>query len=273
MLALRSVGKRYPGGEPVLSGIDLELRRGEVLGVIGTNGSGKSTLLRILAGVSEPSAGIIDGRPRVGYLPDRFPAATRMSAMAYLRHLGRISGLSEIDGRAAGLLTRLALAGGPGAPLRQLSKGNAQKVGLAQALLAEPELLVLDEPWSGLDKDTHGVLGEILAEARERDLSVVFTDHRAEVARAHATRVLRLSGGVLGPADEHRDSGGSGERARILLRGPGSGDWRTEPGLVVVADGDDRCELTVPAERCDAVLLLALRRGWSVLSVRTPVAK
>ncbi|GHF10176.1 ABC transporter ATP-binding protein [Amycolatopsis deserti] len=258
MIRLLGVGKRY-GDAPVLTGVDLEVRPGSVVGVVGTNGSGKSTLLRIIAGLSRPSSGTVTGRPRVGYVPDRFPASTRMSAVAYLRHLGRISGTSEVDPRA--LLDRLALAGGPNAPLRHLSKGNAQKVGLAQALITEPDLLVLDEPWSGLDPDAHEVLGEIIAETSARGASVVFTEHRDERAHAHATEVFRLTGGVLRVVDR---------AARVVLRGSGAVDL---PGVLATHRDGDHVELTVAAERTDELLLKALSCGWSVVRVDTPAVR
>ncbi|WP_236790759.1 ATP-binding cassette domain-containing protein [Amycolatopsis sp. GM8] len=253
MIRLGGVGKRYGRDSLVLTGIDLEVPRGAVIGIVGTNGSGKSTLLRILARVSRPSFGTIAGTPSIGYMPDRFPASTRMSALAYLRNLGRISRVSDVDTRAAALLERLALAGGPRAPIKQLSKGNAQKVGLAQALLTDPELLVLDEPWSGLDPAAHGVLGELIAETRERGASVVFTAHDEGLAQRHASRVLRIGGGVL------RESTPT---VRILLRGNGDVPWPE----AVARDGD-QVELAVPTERADKVLLDALQRGWSVLAV------
>ena len=196
--AVSGLTKRH-GRHAVLHGVDLAVHPGEVVGVLGSNGSGKSTLLRILAGVSRPSGGAVRTVPRVGYVPDRFPARQRMSARAYLRHLGRISGLtsSDADERAARWLARFALAGGPDAPLRELSKGNAQKVALAQALLTEPELLVLDEPWSGLDVETRPVLTEVIAEVAADGAAVVFTDHRPELVRTAATRSYRLTGGQL----------------------------------------------------------------------------
>ncbi|WP_091507080.1 MULTISPECIES: ATP-binding cassette domain-containing protein [Amycolatopsis] len=243
MVRLDRVGKSYGRGRPVLSGVDLEVRGGQVTGLVGTNGSGKSTLLRILARISEPTSGSVVGTPSTGYVPDRFPASTRMSAVAYLRHLGRISGVPGAGQRAEALLERLALEGGPGAPIRRLSKGNAQKVGLAQALLAEPELLVLDEPWSGLDPAAHGVLGELIAEARDRGAGVVFTAHDERVARVHAGQVFRLADGVLREAAD--------SVARVVL----------------CRDGD-RKELAVPSEQVDEVLLDALRSGWSVREVR-----
>jgi len=197
----------------------------------------------------------------VGYLPDRFPAAQRMAARAYLRHMGRIHGLAELS-EVDALLDRLALVGGPRMPLRQLSKGNAQKVGLAQAVLVRPELLVLDEPWSGLDAEAHDVLGELVAETKARGASVVFTDHRPAVVQEHADEVFRIVRGKLSPVAAVRTPD-----VRIVLDGPGDGDWLDEPDVLLTTSTGERIELTVPAPRSDAVLLLALQRGWSVREV------
>lgn len=250
MLRLAGVGKRYGRGALVLTDVNLEIAPGQVVGVVGANGSGKSTLLRIVARLSRPSAGTVTGQPSVGYLPDRFPAASRMTALGYLRHLGRIGKVSDVDKRAAELLERLNLAGGPGARLRELSKGNAQKVAVAQALLPEPELLVLDEPWSGLDPAAHTVLAELLAEAKERGAGVVFAEHRDEFARSHATEVFEL-------ADRTLTESGDEPKARLVLRNP--------DGRLVTS--------TVPVNRSDAVLLQALQRGWSVVRVHTTAGK
>jgi ABC-2 type transport system ATP-binding protein len=167
--------------------------------------------------------------------------------------------LSAIDP----LLERLGLVGGPDAPLRTLSKGNAQKVGLAQAVLAVLGLLILDEPWSGLDAGTHAVLGELVAETRARGASVVFTDHRLAVVRENADAVYRIARGRLTAVADLTDSGPA---TRIVLAGPG-GDWSAEPGVRhAVADGS-RVVLTVDATSADAVLLRALSDGWSVREV------
>ncbi|WP_326838132.1 ATP-binding cassette domain-containing protein [Amycolatopsis rhabdoformis] len=261
MIRLSGVGKRYGGGELVLDGVDLTVPAGRVLGILGANGSGKSTLLRILAGVSRASLGTVEGTPTIGYLPDRFPGGQRLSARSYLRHLARIRGsvdLSTIDP----LLERLALVGGPDAQLRTLSKGNAQKVGLAQAVLARPELLILDEPWSGLDVGTHAVLGELVAETRARGASVVFTDHRPAVVREHADTVHGIDHGRL-TVQETRDGAPA---TRIVLAGTGT-DWTAEPGVRhAIADGP-HVVLTVDATSADAVLLRALSGGWSVREV------
>ncbi|MCP2163683.1 ATP-binding cassette domain-containing protein [Goodfellowiella coeruleoviolacea] len=278
MLRLEAVGKRYGRGRWVLTDVTTGFAAGEVVAVTGGNGSGKSTLLRMLVGLTRPSTGSVSGRPRaVGYVPERFPAGERMSATAYLTHMGRVRGLTTRAATAAatGLLDRLALVGGADTPIRQLSKGNAQKVALAQALLVRPELLVLDEPWSGLDVSAHGVLSEIITEVAAAGGCVVFTDHREAVTSANATRTHRISGGRLSSADRPAGAGHAAA-ARVVLawpaeRGrPDAPDWPALPGVRQVADGDGRVSLRVAEAHCDALLLTALTRGWSVVGVSRP---
>ncbi|AGL14045.1 ATP/GTP binding protein NosF [Actinoplanes sp. N902-109] len=175
----------------MLSGVTLAVEAGDRVHITGPNGSGKSTLLRVIAGVSRPSRGTVVGRPGVvGYVPDRFVAEGTMSSLAYLTHMGRMRGLRSRAAahQARHLLDRLALAGGQRTPMRALSKGNAQKVALAQAVLVPPDLLVLDEPWSGLDAAAHDVLGELLHEVP----AAVFTDHREALTAGLATRTYAL---------------------------------------------------------------------------------
>jgi ABC-2 type transport system ATP-binding protein len=192
---LENISKRYGRAHPILSGVDVTLAPGESVAVLGANGSGKSTLLRMIAGVTRPSGGTITGVPEVvGYVPDRFPATDALSSLAYLTHIGRIRGLATAASaaRARELLARLELAGGMRTPIRALSKGNAQKVALSQALMVPPGLLVLDEPWSGLDQAAHGVLASLLSEVLTDGGTVVHTDH---VPRHHATRTYTISEG------------------------------------------------------------------------------
>ncbi|UOZ09041.1 ABC transporter ATP-binding protein [Amycolatopsis sp. WQ 127309] len=261
MIRLKGVGKRYGRGNFVLHDVDLSVEPGRVVGILGTNGSGKSTLLRIMAGVSHATTGTVTGSPRIGYLPDRFPAGQRMSARAYLRHMGRIRDLTDLSAIDP-LLERLALVGGPTAPLRTLSKGNAQKVGLAQAVLVRPDLLILDEPWSGLDVATHAILGELVDETRARGASVVFTDHRPQVVHDHADVVHLMAAGRL--TEENPET--TAPATRIVLRGHGT-DWADEPGVRHAVVEGAQVVLTVDVDSVDAVLLRALKDGWSVREV------
>jgi ABC-type multidrug transport system ATPase subunit len=265
---LSGIGKRYGGGPWVLSDVDLGLSAGDVVAVVGGNGAGKSTLLRLLVGLTRLTAGSVADRPAsVGYVPDRFPQHDRMSARSYLAHMGRIRGLTTdlARSRADELLDRLALVGGPDSALRTLSRGNAQKVALAQALLVAPRLLVLDEPWSGLDVSAHAVLGEIIGEARRDGCCVVFTDHRKAVAAAYATRLYRISGGRL-----TEEQGGIGELAAVELRRieDDAVDLATLTGVIDTHERDGVIVLTVADKHCDDVLGAALAAGWSVHAVR-----
>ncbi|MEV7286367.1 ATP-binding cassette domain-containing protein [Streptomyces sp. NPDC093252] len=256
--------------------MDLRVPPGEVLAVVGGNGSGKSTLLRILAGLTRPTTGRVSGRPPViGYVPDRFTAQDRLSALSYLVHLGRIRGLATSAAAARGrhLLDRLSLVGGEHAELRTLSKGNAQKVALAQALLVPPDLLVLDEPWSGLDAPAHGVLAEFIGEVAARGGSVVFTDHREATVDTRADGVHTLAGGrITRRPGGDRPAGGRTARAELLLTvpphtgaaAPAALDWPGLPGVLHAVRRDGEVVLRVTRDRTDAVLLAALREGWSV---------
>lgn len=274
MLRCEAVGKRYGTGGWVLRDVDLNVAAGDVLAVIGGNGSGKSTLLRILAGLTRPTTGSVSARPAcIGYVPDRFTAPERLSAASYLTHMGRVRGLSTATARARArrLTDRLDLVGGVDVSLRTLSKGNAQKVALAQALLVDPDLLVLDEPWSGLDASAHGVLGELVGEVAARGGAVVFTDHREAIAGAHATGSYVIAAGRV-TASGHRDTVHSATPGDLTLAltarpsGPSPDDvrWDTVPGVVAVSRRDDALALRVAREESDAVLMLALRHHWSV---------
>ncbi|MGH3547198.1 MAG: ATP-binding cassette domain-containing protein [Pseudonocardiaceae bacterium] len=272
MLRLEAVSKRYVRGRWVLQDIDLEIPAGEVVAIAGANGSGKSTLLRLLAGLSRPTRGSVSGQPDViGYVPDRFPPNERLSAMAYLTHLGRIRGLrtSAAVARADQLLDRLALVGGKYSQLRTLSKGNAQKVALAQALLVAPQLLVLDEPWSGLDASAHGTLAAIIAEVAGSGGLVVFTDHRESISGAHTSHTYVIDAGQLSrratvtasePATEVVLMQPSGQRSRDV-------DWYGVTGVLEVTGRAETITIRATREGSDAVLRTALEHGWSVTSL------
>jgi ABC-type multidrug transport system ATPase subunit len=267
VLVLDGIGKRYGRGRWVLRDVALELAPGEVSALVGANGSGKSTLLRILVGVTRPTTGTVIGRPAVtGYVPDRFPPNERLSASEYLTHLGRVRGLgtSSAAARADELLSRLALVGGTHAELRTLSKGNARKVALAQALLVVPELLVLDEPWSGLDASAHGVLAEILAEVAGAGGTVVFTDHREAVTRAHAAVTYRVDAGRVTPVTAAPPV----SLVDIRLAAGAATDWHALPGVVSATGAADEVALRVTADHSDDLLRHALAQGWSVRAVR-----
>jgi ABC-2 type transport system ATP-binding protein len=164
----------------VLREVDLHLPAGTLVRVVGTNGTGKSTLLRLVAGVDAPGEGRVTGRPaRTAYVPERFPAALPFTAADYLVHLARIQGLGRAAARAAAgeWLERLGAAELAGTDMARLSKGSSQKIAVAQAFLADPALLVLDEAWTGLDTGARAELDAAVRERRTAGATVVFVDH------------------------------------------------------------------------------------------------
>jgi ABC-2 type transport system ATP-binding protein len=163
----------------VLSGAELSLEEGSLTSIAGANGSGKSTVLRIAAGVSSPSEGEVVVPRRVGYVPERQAGRCRFSGAEYLSHMGRIRGLDSDGATTAGtaLLRRLGLRPGPDVSWNELSKGNRQKVVVAQAFLGELDAVVLDEPYSGLDEAARAVLTQLISEVRAQGTPVLLSSH------------------------------------------------------------------------------------------------
>ncbi|MER8043698.1 ATP-binding cassette domain-containing protein [Streptomyces sp. NPDC094032] len=291
-MRLEGVGRRYgPRGPWVLREVDLDLPAGTLVRVTGGNGTGKSTLLRLLAGVDAPSAGRISARPpRTAYVPERFPAALPLTATGYLVHLGRVQGLTgrEARARAGEWLTRFDAAAYADTPLAALSKGTTQKVAAAQALLADPDLLVLDEAWTGLDTAArteldHAVRARVAAGAR-----VVFVDHdprrlageadteygvgegRVSVATEARDRARERSGAPV-PAREHTEASASTPPPRVHIRATGGKPLPPDlPGSPAYADSResaDRLTATVDAPHSDTLLRALLDAGWHIEAV------
>ncbi|MEV0233576.1 ATP-binding cassette domain-containing protein [Nonomuraea sp. NPDC050786] len=225
-MQLSKVSFRYRRRGPlVIQDADVRLAPGDVIELTGVNGAGKSTLLRLLAGLARPTAGTITGRPEiVGFAPDRFPTAQPFTVAAYLRHMARVRGGARWEPWAE----RLHMDHLLDVPLGELSKGSAHKVGLVQALMAEPGLLILDEPFAGLDADTRETLPSVAAEVAARGGIVIASDHQGGLRLLPAVRHWSLVDGHLkegtaAPPVEEQDAVvavtvPAGERDRFLAR-------------------------------------------------------
>ena len=265
MVPLAGVRKSYRGVGEVLAGIDLDLEPGAPVVVLGANGSGKSTLLRIVAGCSGPSAGTVEGRPAVvGYLPAQFPASGRMPMRNYLRHLAGVHGRRGVD--PTPLLDELEFTGVMSAPVAQLSTGNAQKVGLVQALSCVPDLVVLDEPWIALDVRAAAALDRLVLAAADRGAAVLVADHTGRMAGLPGVAATRIENGTLVSVAPPAPSVAT---AMIELRCPGkpADTLRQLPPVVASWSEDGVLTVRVAADRGDAVLVAALAAGCSVLAV------
>ncbi|MGX2993887.1 ATP-binding cassette domain-containing protein [Streptomyces sp. JNUCC 64] len=292
-LRLTGVGRRYgPLGPWVLRQVDLALPAGKLVRVRGANGTGKSTLLRLLAGLDAPTEGRITGRPRTAYVPERFPPRLPFTAVGYLTHLGRVHGLSRPAAvrEARHWLERLGAADHAATPLSALSKGTSQKVAVAQALLAAPGLIVLDEAWSGLDPDAHAALDAAVTERVAEGAVVVFVDHRpADLADRVDLLLTVTKGRVQSSAPNPPAVARSGEPAappgteapswtsrttswtEIEAVGPdGSGPPPPPGGFPPVRTSRGTHLLTVPGDSSDEVLRALLTAGppWHIVSVR-----
>ncbi|MEV4005912.1 ATP-binding cassette domain-containing protein [Actinomadura sp. NPDC049753] len=177
-MRLERVAFRYRRRDPwVFRDVTLSLPEGSVTEVTGHNGAGKSTLLRVMAGLRRPRIGVVKDRPtRVGYAPERFPVDQPFSVRAYLAHMAAIRRVPTNTGNV--WAERLSFGHLLDVRLSELSKGSAQKIGLAQALMGDPELLILDEPFAGLDAATRDALPELISELASRGSTVVVSDHQ-----------------------------------------------------------------------------------------------
>ena len=191
VLAFRRVSKRF-GAVQALDGCSFSVERGRMLGFLGPNGAGKTTAMRSVFGLVEPDAGGVlwDGRPvglserlRFGYMPEERGLYPRMPVGEQLAYFGQLHGLGADGARAAASawLERLGLGDRSGAKLEELSHGNQQRAQLAAALLHEPELLVFDEPFAGLDPVAVQTLAEVLRGEAERGAAVLFSSHQLEL--------------------------------------------------------------------------------------------
>ncbi|MDT9690137.1 ATP-binding cassette domain-containing protein [Streptomyces sp. P9(2023)] len=280
-MRLERVGRRYgPRGSWVLRGVDLVLPAGALVRIAGTNGTGKSTLLRVVAGIDAPTEGRITGRPRrTAYVPERFPVALPFTATGYLTHLGRVQGLgrAEAAARAGEWLDRFGAAAFADAPLAELSKGSSQKVAVAQALLADPPLLVLDEAWTGLDTAARHQLDQAVRERVAAGGTVVFVDHdpRRLAGEADATYEVE-AGGVRAarPSTGGHPDGDPPPRARVLASG-GRPLPEGLPGSPSYEPGPDRTTTVyaVDAAHSDALLRALLDASWHIHELNTEAAR
>ncbi|MET8974995.1 ATP-binding cassette domain-containing protein [Streptomyces sp. NPDC004539] len=274
-LRLDQVGRRYgPRGPWIFRGVGLGLPAGTLTRVEGANGTGKSTLLRLLARLDSPSEGRVQGRPRTAYVPERFPSALPFTPVSYLTHLGAIHGVGR--GRAGVVagewLERFGAGGFARTPMGRLSKGSSQKVAVAQAFVGEPELLVLDEAWTGLDTEARGELERAVAERTAAGGAVVFVDHDPRRLTGVADAVYEVRDGGLHRRTQETAASAEGPCAVVEVRGAAGGSLPEGVLLRAVSavEAGGVWRVTVPVAYSDVVLreLLGDRPPWHVESVR-----
>ena len=273
LLRASKASKRI-AGISIFRDVDLDVRAGTVLAIAGGNGSGKSTLLRVLSGVSLPTHGCVTMKsPERSIVPERFVGPDHMTPLSYLLHLGRIRGNRSADlrPRAQDLLEALGVQAPATVPIHELSKGNAQKVAIAQAFLINVPLTFLDEPNTGLDDTAATVLNDLIRDATRRGGSIVLCEHERS-RTVHADVQLELRKGTLTPRKPAPDIARHDRGPRgvvIVLRGSRDA---ADVGVMaaqatITAQSVNELTLDVEPAAVDRILRTALANGWSVRSV------
>ncbi|RCW43641.1 ABC-2 type transport system ATP-binding protein [Halopolyspora algeriensis] len=273
VLEIDRISKRY-GNVVALEDMAFTVRAGEMFGFVGSNGAGKTTTMRIALGVLAADSGEVrwNGAPldlhtrrRIGYMPEERGLYPKMKVAGQLAYFGRLHGMAPREARrsAESWTERLGLAERRNDEVQKLSLGNQQRVQLAAALIHEPEILVLDEPFSGLDPVAVDVMSQVLRERCEAGVPVVFSSHQLELVQRLCDRIGIVRSGRMvacGTVDELRDSGA----ATLVVDAPQAPAGWAEglPGVRTVGTDSGRTTLELERGADDqAVLAAALATG------------
>jgi ABC-2 type transport system ATP-binding protein len=205
-LKVSGIRKSY-GDFLALKNMDLELKDGEIIGLIGENGAGKSTFLKILAGLLEPDLGSVEYfgmdffknrdriKKRIGYLPETDSLYGNMNAIDYLKFFASLYSVEDWESRALSLLEMLNLPGDRS--IEGFSKGMKRKLSIARTLIHDPDILIYDEPTGGLDPSTSLFVSNFLKELKGKGKSIVFSAHNMYYVESTCDRIIILKGGEV----------------------------------------------------------------------------
>jgi ABC-2 type transport system ATP-binding protein len=258
-----------------LRGLCFQVPAGQVWGFLGPNGAGKTTAMRAIFGLTGLDAGTVrwNGVPpgqaqrrRFGYMPEQRGLYPSMVVTDHLEYLGRLHGLTAPGAAAAARawLDRLGIADRAASKIEELSHGNQQRVQLAAALLHDPELLVLDEPFSGLDPPGIDAMSQVLAERARAGCCVLFSSHQLDLVEDLCESVTIIDHGrlvICGTVDELATSGP--RRLEVRVEGDRDGGWaRSLPGVAVAQAGQGAVRLVLDHDvDTDVVLKAAMAAG------------
>ncbi|MCK8456673.1 ABC transporter ATP-binding protein [Sphingomonas faeni] len=273
--------KRF-GDRRVVDGVDIMVPRGSVYGVLGPNGAGKTTTLRMLLGIIEPDEGSRtllgydnprDASDRVGYLPEERGLYPAMKAREAIAFLGALRGLDWKTGRerAVVLMEAAGLGHAVDEKIRKLSKGMAQLVQLLGSVVHQPDLLVLDEPFSGLDPVNQERLEALILAERDRGATILFSTHIMSHAERLCDRLAIIAGG------KRRFEGTVGDARGILPQRVHYTPHRPDPAIRGVLPADampdgDSWRFELPGEGIESLLVRLIDAGYGIsgLSIERP---
>ena len=277
MLGFDGATKRF-GSVTALDRCTFTARPGRLTGFLGPNGAGKTTAMRAVFGLVALDAGGIQWqsrpvcaveRARFGYMPEERGLYPRMRVRDQLVYLGQLCGRGAKDvGRSVdGWLERLGLAGRAADRLDALSHGNQQRVQLIAALIGDPDLLVLDEPFAGLDPIAMDAMGGLLSEVAADGVTVLFSSHQLDLVEDLCQDVVIIDHGRIVQAGELAELRAKVPQRFVDIRYRGAApDWARMASVTVIEAKDDRARLRVGRDTDLAVMLAAVRDSTDVVS-------
>ena len=294
MISVENLTKRY-ATKTAIEGVSFEVGKGEILGFLGPNGAGKTTTMRIIAGFMPATDGVarvggfdvaeqpLEARRQIGYLPESPPLYTEMTVVGYLRFVAKIKGVtgSNIDNEVKRVMDKVSIDDVQNRIIAKLSKGYKQRVGLAQALLNDPPVLILDEPTIGLDPKQIHEVRELVKELAGKHTVVLSTHILPEVEQT-CNRVIIIDRGKIVAVDTPQNlrvQTQGAARISLEVEGPAAeiaSALKTLPGVAevrVTAENDGRCRFEVGGEmRQDVRRDLArtiVNKGWGLLELQS----
>lgn len=288
MIKVSGLTKDY-GARRAINNLSFDAQQGEIVGFLGPNGAGKTTTMRILTGYMPPTDGeaiiagyniveeSLEARKRIGYLPETTPLYTEMIVFDYLKYMGELRGVPEVDDRVDEVLGMVGLGDRANGYIGNLSKGMRQRVGLAQALLHRPEVLILDEPTIGLDPGQVVEVRELIREiGKER--TVLLSTHLLNEAQNICDRVLIINKGKIVAEDTTENLQArliGAERVIIRVRGEADEELAKTIKLIkgvrdveIKNDGSVEFEFASGKDLRPEVAKQIIKSGYDLLELR-----
>jgi ABC-2 type transport system ATP-binding protein len=286
MINVEGLTKRY-GERTAINKLTFSAHRGEIVGFLGPNGAGKTTTMRILTGYMPPSEGkatvagydlltqSLEVRKRVGYLPENVPLYPEMTVVGYLDFMAELRQTPDRNDRVDEVMEIVHIADRAESFLGNLSKGLRQRVGLAQALLHKPEVMILDEPMEGLDPQQQIEVKRLIREVGQAQ-TVMLSTHILAHAQELCDRVIIINGGQIVAEDTPERLSAQiagGGRVHLVVDGDGDGllaELRALPGLTsvrAVADGRFELETAPGPDVRPEVASTVVNGGWKLLEL------
>jgi len=279
---------KYYGDYPAIEGVTFDVKEGEVIGFLGPNGAGKTTTMRILTGYMPPTSGMarvagydvfadsLAVRQHIGYMPETVPLYTDMSVRSYLDFMARLRGMRKTKARLDEIMETVNITDEANTLIGHLSKGYRQRVGLAQALIHDPDVLILDEPTIGLDPRQVREVRELI-KGFAGNHTVILSTHILSEASQVCGRILIINEGKIVAEDTPQrltESLKGHDRILIRVKNPPPAitrELKSVGGVLSVEDNKDgafELSCTVGKDNRSEIAAMVVGRGWGLLEMR-----